>query len=112
LTARGEDDLLIDTIAESMLQWTHLQGVLEEQLSQARTFVSEYQTFAETRQLRNTLNEIIDTFEQDVSGQIDKLEQAIRDLLQIVSDYRAGKRVIHLSPLTTYFLGICMGFDQ
>ncbi|KMK60901.1 ankyrin repeat protein [Aspergillus fumigatus Z5] len=52
LTARGKDDLLIDAVAENMQQWTRLQGTLEEQLSQARHFVSQYQRYSETRRFR------------------------------------------------------------
>ncbi|RHZ64276.1 ankyrin repeat domain-containing protein [Aspergillus thermomutatus] len=52
LNARGKDDLLIDAVAENMQQWTRIQGTLEEQLSQARHFVSQYQRYSETRRFR------------------------------------------------------------
>ncbi|KAK1144042.1 hypothetical protein N8T08_005952 [Aspergillus melleus] len=83
LTARGKDELLIDTVAENMLIWTRIQGTLAEQLSQAREFVSQYQRFSETRQFSEQINRKIDSLERDVSSQIDKLEQTFRDLLQI-----------------------------
>ncbi|PLN84302.1 ankyrin repeat-containing domain protein [Aspergillus taichungensis] len=83
LTARGKDDVLIDTVAESMLQWTHIQGILSEQLSQARSFVSQYQRFSETRRFSEKMSEIIDALDRDVTAQIEKLEQTVRDILQI-----------------------------
>lgn len=83
LTARGRDDLLIDAVAENMLQWTHIQGILADQLSQIRGFVSNYQGFSETRKFSEQMNEIINLLDRDISTQIDKLEQTVRDLLQI-----------------------------
>ncbi|PLB43650.1 ankyrin [Aspergillus steynii IBT 23096] len=83
LTARGKDELLIDTVAENMLRWTRIQGTLAEQLNQAREFVSQYQRFSETRQFSEQINRTIDSLEREVSNQIDKLEQTFRDLLQI-----------------------------
>ncbi|EAW07610.1 uncharacterized protein ACLA_023240 [Aspergillus clavatus NRRL 1] len=85
LTARGKDDLLIDAVAEKMQQWTRIQGTLEEQLSQARHFVSQYQRYSETHRLSESMNGIINTMERDIHGQIEKLEQTMRDLLQIAS---------------------------
>lgn len=83
LAAAGKDDFLIDAIAGNMQKWTELQWVLEDQLNQAREFVSQYQTFTESRQLSEHMGKIINTFEHDVSSQIDKMEQGIRDLLQV-----------------------------
>ncbi|PYH99293.1 hypothetical protein BO71DRAFT_221224 [Aspergillus ellipticus CBS 707.79] len=83
LTARGKDDRLIDSIAESMQEWTRIQGTLAEQLSQARTFVTQYQRFSETRRLSEQMHEMIHGLDREISGQIDKLEQTVRDLLQI-----------------------------
>jgi hypothetical protein len=85
LTARGKDESLIDTVAENMRQWTRLQGTLKEQLDQARVFVSQYQRFSETRRFSDQMNETLGSLDRDISGQIDKLEQTVRDLLQIVS---------------------------
>ena len=62
-----------------------MQWMLEDQLNQAREFVSQYQAFTESRQLSEHMGKIITTFEHDVSNQIDKMEQGIRDLLQVVS---------------------------
>lgn len=83
LTARGKDDLLIDAVAENMQQWTRLQGTLEEQLSQARHFVSQYQRYSETRRFSEQMHQTIDAAERDIQNQVDKLEQTMRDLLQI-----------------------------
>ncbi|PWY73119.1 hypothetical protein BO94DRAFT_549919 [Aspergillus sclerotioniger CBS 115572] len=83
LTSRGKDDRLIDSIAESMQQWTQLQARLAEQLSQARDFVSQYQRFSETRKFSEQMQDTIDGLDREISGQIDKLEQTVRDLLQI-----------------------------
>ncbi|KAF9885096.1 hypothetical protein FE257_000736 [Aspergillus nanangensis] len=83
LTARGRDDLLIDAVAENMLQWTHIQGILADQMSQIRTFVAQYQGFSETRRFSEQIHETIHAFDRDISTQIDKLEQTVRDLLQI-----------------------------
>ncbi|KAA8651885.1 uncharacterized protein ATNIH1004_000783 [Aspergillus tanneri] len=83
LTARGKDDRLIDTVAEKMLIWTHIQGTLANQLNQARNFVMQYQHFSETRHFSDQMSHTIDTFDRDVSSQIEKLEQMFRDLLQI-----------------------------
>lgn len=84
LTARGKDDRLIDSIAESMQQWTQIQAALAEQLSQARNFVTQYQRFSETRKFSEKMQGMIDGLDKEISGQIDKLEQTVRDLLQIV----------------------------
>lgn len=105
LTARGKDELLIDTVAENMLRWTRIQSTLSEQLSQAREFVSQYQKFSETRQFSDQINETIDSLERDVSNQIDKLEQTFRDLLQIVSGTQRAQT-------TTNDVGICLDVDQ
>lgn len=67
-----------------MLQWTHIQGILADQLSQARRFVSSYQGFSETRKFSEQMNDMINSLDRDISTQIDKLEQTVRDLLQIV----------------------------
>lgn len=67
-----------------MLKWTQIQGILVDQLTQARRFVTEYQRFSETRQFSETMNASINSLEKDVSSQVDKLEQIVRDLLQIV----------------------------
>ncbi|KAB8261316.1 ankyrin repeat-containing domain protein [Aspergillus pseudonomiae] len=83
LAAAGKDDLLIDAIAGNMQKWTQMQWMLEDQLNQAREFVSQYQAFTESRQLSEHMGKIITTFEHDVSNQIDKMEQGIRDLLQV-----------------------------
>ncbi|GLB06206.1 hypothetical protein AtubIFM57258_001503 [Aspergillus tubingensis] len=83
LTARGKDDRLIDSIAESMQQWTQIQASLAEQLSQARYFVTQYQRFSETRKFSEKMQIMIDGLDKEISGQIDKLEQTVRDLLQI-----------------------------
>ncbi|KAH1724127.1 hypothetical protein KXX25_000846 [Aspergillus fumigatus] len=69
LTARGKDDLLIDAVAENMQQWTRLQGTLEEQLSQARHFVSQYQRYSETRRFSEQMHQIIDAAERDIQNQ-------------------------------------------
>lgn len=84
LTARGKDDRLIDSIAESMQQWTQIQAALAEQLGQARNFVTQYQRFSETRKFSERMQSMIDGLDKEISGQIDKLEQTVRDLLQIV----------------------------
>lgn len=68
-----------------MQQWTRLQGTLEEQLSQARHFVSQYQRYSETRRFSEQMHQIIDAAERDIQNQVDKLEQTMRDLLQIAS---------------------------
>ncbi|KAF7617896.1 ankyrin repeat-containing domain protein [Aspergillus flavus] len=83
LTAAGKDDFLIDAIAGNMQKWTQMQWMLEDQLNQAREFVAQYQTFTESRQLSEYMGKIITAFEHDVSSQIDKMEQGIRDLLQV-----------------------------
>ncbi|GKZ29624.1 hypothetical protein AbraIFM66950_005778 [Aspergillus brasiliensis] len=83
LTARGKDDRLIDSIAESMQQWTQIQAALAEQLGQARNFVTQYQRFSETRKFSERMQSMIDGLDKEISGQIDKLEQTVRDLLQI-----------------------------
>ncbi|PYI08660.1 hypothetical protein BO78DRAFT_428018 [Aspergillus sclerotiicarbonarius CBS 121057] len=83
LTARGKDDRLIDSIAESMQQWTQIQATLAEQLSQARNFVTQYQRFSETRKFSEKMQDTIHGLDREISGQIDKLEQTVRDLLQI-----------------------------
>lgn len=67
-----------------MLKWTQIQGILVDQLTQASNFVTEYQRFSETRQFREIMNGSINSLEKDVSSQVDKLEQIVRDLLQIV----------------------------
>lgn len=84
LTARGKNGHLIDTIAENMLKWTQIQGTLADQVTEARNFVSQYQRFSETRHFSENMNRSIDLLDRDVSGQIEKLEQVVRDLLQIV----------------------------
>jgi hypothetical protein len=91
LTTRGRDESLIDTVAENMRGWTQLRGVLREQLDQARAFVSQYQRFSETSRFGGHMNETIDALDRDISGQIDKLEQTVRDILQIVS--KLGERI-------------------
>ncbi|RAK79474.1 uncharacterized protein BO72DRAFT_45817 [Aspergillus fijiensis CBS 313.89] len=83
LSARGKDDRLIDSIAKHMQRWTHVQGLLAEQLSQVRDFVTQYQRFSETRKFTEQMQDMISELERDISGQIDKLEQTVRDLLQI-----------------------------
>ncbi|KAE8131502.1 ankyrin repeat-containing domain protein [Aspergillus pseudotamarii] len=83
LAAAGKDDFLIDAIAGNMQRWTQMQWMLEDQLNQAKEFVAQYQTFTESRQLSEYMGKIITTFEHDVSCQIDKMEQGIRDLLQV-----------------------------
>ncbi|KAE8371733.1 hypothetical protein BDV26DRAFT_275464 [Aspergillus bertholletiae] len=83
LAAGGKDDLLIDAIAGNMQKWTQMQWMLEDQLNQAREFVAQYQTFTESRNLSEYMSKIITAFEHDVSSQIDKMEQGIRDLLQV-----------------------------
>ncbi|RHZ71842.1 hypothetical protein CDV55_108739 [Aspergillus turcosus] len=69
LTARGKDGLLIDAVAENMQQWTRIQGALEEQLNQARHFVSQYQRYSETRRFSERMHETIDAAERDIHGQ-------------------------------------------
>lgn len=71
-------------IAENMLRWTQIQGTLSDQVTEARSFVSQYQRFSETRHFSENMNTVIDLLERDVSSQIEKLEQIVRDLLQIV----------------------------
>ncbi|PYH87037.1 hypothetical protein BO82DRAFT_349574 [Aspergillus uvarum CBS 121591] len=66
-----------------MQRWTHVQGLLAEQLSQVRDFVAQYQRFSETRRFTEQMQDMISELERDISGQIDKLEQTVRDLLQI-----------------------------
>ncbi|KAF7161585.1 hypothetical protein CNMCM5623_007120 [Aspergillus felis] len=69
LTARGKDDLLIDAVAENMQQWTRIQGALEEQLSQARRFVSQYQRYSETRRFSEQMHQTINAAERDIQNQ-------------------------------------------
>ena len=90
-----------------------MQWMLEDQLSQAKEFVSQYQTFTESRQLSEYMGKIITTFEHDISCQIDKMEQGIRDLLQVVSGYFlplcGGPEDL---IVTRYCAGICVGVNQ
>jgi len=67
-----------------MLKWTQIQGTLAAQVTEARSFVSQYQRFSETRHFSENINKTIDLLERDVSNQIEKMEQIVRDLLQIV----------------------------
>ncbi|GIK04498.1 hypothetical protein Aspvir_008581 [Aspergillus viridinutans] len=69
LTVRGKDDLLIDAVAENMQQWTRIQGALEEQLSQARHFVSQYQRYSETRRFSEQMHQTINAAERDIQNQ-------------------------------------------
>ena len=67
-----------------MQQWTQLQATLAEQLTQARHFVTQYQRFSETRKFSEQMQDTIHGLDREISGQIEKLEQTVRDMLQIV----------------------------
>lgn len=75
-----------------MLQWTQIQATLSDQLTQARSFVTQYERFSETRRFGEQMGQTLDSLEREVSSQIDKLEQIVRDLLQIVGRSHAGER--------------------
>lgn len=90
-----------------MQQWTQVQASLAEQLSQARYFVTQYQRFSETRKFSEKMQSMIDGLDKEISGQIDKLEQTVRDLLQIVR-FPSWQ----LMSVRLILVGICVGVNQ
>ena len=82
LQARGRSEELISRLARDAQTWNDLRGVLATQMRAAESFAAAYHT----RHIVDKAAGRVDTrrIESEVGQRIDRLDQGIRDLLQLV----------------------------
>lgn len=85
LRARGQSQEIILRLAQDAQTWSSLRTILKTQMCTARGFAREYCQRYNKGQGENVLVECIAVNENSIIARIERLDQAIRDLLQLVS---------------------------
>lgn len=100
---RGRSHGLVDEIAENALGRADLRQCLQTHIEGLNEVVDTNNSFEADPQMRAIIEEI----DQEVSANLDKMEQAVRDLLQIV---RSSTKFPLLPGTKNNITGACMGF--
>ncbi len=72
-------------LAKDAQKWAELRSTLQDHVRTAKYFSVYYCQRYNANQIAKDLQQSIDTFEINVKDRIDRLDQIVRDLLQIVS---------------------------
>jgi hypothetical protein len=107
LEEKGNSQELILKLANDAQTWSDFRKILKTQTRTAKEFTENYYRMHNKGQGNRDVERYIEKKEHDVLERIDRLDQAIRDLLQIVSTRKTSQNVADLCPL-----GICMGINQ
>lgn len=59
--------------------------MLKDHIGETRNFVADYSQRYNTNQIPKDIQQLTDEFEVNINSRISKLDQTVRDLLQIVS---------------------------
>lgn len=80
----GSNPKLIRHLAKDAQQWAMLRKVLRGQVSSANEFAEEYCRRYDQGRGLSVMQAAIDRLSGQVTDQIDRLEQTVKDLLQLV----------------------------
>ena len=84
ISQKGQNPDLINQLAHDAQRWAELSRVLKLQLPQAKKIIREhYRRYNDGGRL-STAQNALDSFGENVNARIGMLDQATRDLLQLV----------------------------
>jgi hypothetical protein len=98
---------MIDLLANDARKLAELRGILHDQVRAAEKFVKDYCRYYNANKIpKGLLDVLADQFEIVVNKWIGRLDEVVRDLLQIVSAFISQRD----RSLPTE--GVCLGFHQ
>jgi hypothetical protein len=109
LLKKGKSSELIHRLAEDALEWAKFRSILQDQVNTAREFGVKYSGRYEKDNGLKDLQKTINNFEKNVNDRISKIDQTVRDLLQIVSIFTV---LSNNSFKLIFFAGVCLGIHQ
>ncbi len=87
LETKGKDPRMIDNLARDAREWAQLRGSLHDHVHGVRMFMLDYCRDYHGKRIPESLETLLAVdLEAAMKKKIDKLDQTVRDLLQIVSN--------------------------
>ena len=87
LSEKGNNHKLIHYLAEDAKGWAQLRSVLRNQIREARSLAAEYCRRYDQGNGPKATQMAINQFDAEVNGQINQLEQTVKDILQFVRNF-------------------------